>query len=113
MIKRKELPMNTIKLTPAQKALSSYILETMKIVPVRTESKKGFMLYTIPTVSDIQELTVLVGNLKNSWKCIPGHSKNAPFKPDGSREISQVYIGHAVSKRDMATQDDFIAVDWS
>ena len=104
---------NSIKLTQAQEALSSYILDTMNIVPVKTESKKGFMLYTVPTASDIQELTVLVGNLKNSWKCIPGHSKNAPFKPDGSREISQVYIGHAVSKRDMSTQDDFVAVDWS
>ena len=105
--------MSTPKLSKAQSTLVTYILNTLKIKPVKTESKKGFMLYTTPTSSEIQHLTELVGLLNNSWKCIPGYSKNAPFKPDGSREISQVYIGHAVSKRDMNNQDDFVSVDWS
>ena len=101
-------PTNTLN-TP-QKSLITFILNTLKIVPVKAQSGKGFMLYTIPTKEEISKLTTLVSDLKSSWKLI---QSDEAYKPNGEKRPASIYIGHADSKNDMKVIDDFVALDFS
>ena len=51
--------MKNIQANP-KSSLADYILNTLKIKPVKTKSGKGFMIYQVSKVTDIQHLTSLV-----------------------------------------------------
>ena len=101
--------MSTQTLTKPQKSLITYILNTLKIRPVKCQSNKGFMLYTIPNQEEIQKLIILVENLNSSWKLIQSDER---FKPNGEKQPASVYIGHADSKNDMKTIDEFVGLEF-
>ena len=99
--------MSTTKLTPME-TLGNYILNTLKVTPVKVKSNKGFMLYQIPTASEIQHLTTLVGNLNNSWKLIESDEE---WNKGVKVRNASIYIGHADSKLDIKSLDDFVSLD--
>ena len=99
--------MSTTKLTPME-PLGNYILNTLKVKPVKVKSNKGFMLYQIPTASEIQHLTTLVGNLNNSWKLIESDEE---WNKGVKVRNASIYIGHADSKLDIKSLDDFVSLD--
>ena len=101
--------MSTAKLTKPQENLIKYILHTLKIVPVKAKSNKGFMLYTVPQQEEIQQLTSLVEKLNSTWKLIQSDEQ---YKPNGEKRPASVYIGHAESKNDMKAIDDFVGIEF-
>ena len=101
--------MATQTLTTNQSSLIKYILNTLNIVPIKCESNKGMMLYTIPNQEQIEKLTTLVTNLKSSWKLIQSDEQ---YKPNGEKRPAAIYIGHAESKNDMKTIDDFVGLSF-
>ena len=98
---------NTKTLTPME-TLGNYILNTLNIKPVKVKSNKGFMLYQIPTQSEIQHLTTLVESLNNGWKLIESDEE---WNRGTKVRNASIYIGHADSKLDIKSLDDFVALD--
>ena len=98
---------NTKTLTPIE-TLGNYILFTLNIKPVKVKSNKGFMLYQIPTASEIQHLTTLVESLNNGWKLIESDEE---WNRGTKVRNASIYIGHADSKLDIKSLDDFVALD--
>ena len=98
---------NTKTLTPIE-TLGNYILFTLNIKPVKVKSNKGFMLYQIPSASEIQHLTTLVASLNNSWKLIESDEE---WNKGTKVRNASIYIGHADSKLDIKSLDDFVSLD--
>jgi len=93
-----------------KKTLGRYILNTLKITPVKAASGKGFMLYQPHKVTDLEKLELLVSDVPN-WKLIPSFGKNPTYNPDGTKKVTSYYIGHANSERDMKDIDAFDGVE--
>ena len=95
-------------LTKPQKSLFDYILQ-IGLKPVKCASNKGFMLYTIPTIEQINQLSELVDNLNSSWTLIQSDEQ---WNKGNKTKDASIYIGHAVSKNDIKSIDDFVALDF-
>ena len=98
--------MANTNLTPMT-ILADYLINTLKIVPVKTSSGKGFMIYQVSKVTDLHHLTELVANIEG-WKLIKSDEQ---YKPNGEKQPAQIYIGSASSDRDMKSVDDFVFED--
>tara|TARA_R110002110_G_scaffold105328_2_gene264992 strand:+ start:1068 stop:1373 length:306 start_codon:yes stop_codon:yes gene_type:complete len=97
-------------ITNPKETLGRYILKVLNIIPVRSASGKGFMLYQPHKVTDLQQLEVLVADVP-TWKLIPGYGKQPTYNPDGTKIVTQYYIGHATSDRDMTSESAFADID--
>ena len=92
--------------TNPKQTLGDYLLNSLKIKPVKTKSGKGFMIYQVSKVTDLQHLTSLVEDC--NWKLIKSDER---YLPNGTKQPSTIYIGHADSKLDMNSVDDFVSID--
>ena len=96
--------MKNIQANP-KSSLADYILNTLKIKPVKTKSGKGFMIYKASKVTDIQHLTSLVEACDWTLKKFPER-----FNPDGTINSASIYIGHRTSANEMSSEAEFLSI---
>ena len=96
--------MSTTKTTPMQ-SLADYIYDELKIEPIKTKSGKGYMLFDLPTIFDLQTLTSLVSAADDSWK-------TSYFEPEYDKgnktKNASVYFGTKQNKNSIK-KDAFLS----
>lgn len=96
--------MKNIQANP-KSSLADYILNTLKIKPVKTKSGKGFMIYQVSKVTDIQHLTSLVEAC--DWSLTQFSER---YNPDGTKSRASIYIGHRTSANEMSSEAEFLSI---
>tara|TARA_R100000655_G_scaffold44998_1_gene81830 strand:- start:41 stop:331 length:291 start_codon:yes stop_codon:yes gene_type:complete len=95
----------TTKTNDSRNLLSDFIYDVLNCKPIKTKSGKGYMLYNIPEMVDIQKLTSLVTAVNPSWSV-------THFEPEYDRgrktKDSSIYFGEKSNKNEIE-RDEFLA----
>ena len=95
----------TTKTNDSRNLLSDFIYDELNCKPIKTKSGKGYMLYNIPEIVDIQKLTSLVTAVNSNWSV-------TYFEPEYDRgrktKDSSIYFGTKTNKNEIE-RDEFLA----
>ena len=95
--------MTTTKSNFNMKPLADYIYDELNIKPVKTKSLKGYMIYDIPSILDVERLTTLVSQAKEGWSTT---YFDAEYDKGRKTKDASIYFG---AKRDNGEEkDDFL-----
>ena len=96
--------MATTKSTNSHQLLEDFIYDELKVKPVLTISKKGWMLYDVSENIDINRLTSLVSDVNESWA-------TSYFEPEYDKgnktKGASVYFGVKQNKNEIK-RDSFL-----
>tara|TARA_Y100000592_G_C5213557_1_gene196066 strand:- start:53 stop:346 length:294 start_codon:yes stop_codon:yes gene_type:complete len=97
--------MATTKSTNSNNLLANFIYDVLNCKPIKTKSGKGYMLYNIPEMVDIQKLTQLVTAVNPHWSV-------TYFEPEYDRgrktKDASIYFGEKSNKNEIE-KDEFLA----
>jgi hypothetical protein len=102
--------MSKSTINPSLKALFDYIWSVGITKTVKCKSGKGFMIYQVQKIDDIQRLTELAEAINTSWTVIKSDSY---YDKTGVKHAARIYVGYADNDGDMKSLDSFAELDIS
>ena len=96
----------------ALQTLITFILSELKVEFRKTESNKGFVLYSPNLVSPcVEKLTLLAKAVNPDWTVIEQFGKTPTYNTDGTKVPQSYYVGYAKSSN--CTEEEAMSIDIS